>query len=53
MYARHYHQYEPAVNTNILDTFRKAGWVPPSQDPKIIEKWNYYQSCAWRKEQSK
>jgi hypothetical protein len=51
MYARHYHQYNPAVQTNIMETYRKAGWTPPSEDPAILEKWRYYQDCAWRKEQ--
>lgn len=51
MYARHYHQYNPSVQTNIMETYRKHGWVPPSEDPAILEKWKYYQECAWRKEQ--
>ena len=51
MYARHYHQYNPSVKTNIMETYRKAGWTPPSEDPKILEKWRYYQSCAWRNEE--
>ena len=24
-------QYTPSCKTNILDTFRKMGWVPPSE----------------------
>ena len=51
MYARHYHQYNPSAQTNIMETYRKHGWTPPSEDPAIIEKWKYYQECAWRKEQ--
>lgn len=50
MHATHFHPYEPSVSTNILETFRKMGWVPPSEDPKILEKWKYFQECAWRKE---
>ena len=50
MYAKHYHPYTPSLATNILETYRKAGWTPPSEDPKIQEKWEYYQNCAWRKE---
>ena len=52
MYAKHYYQYEPSISTNIMDRFRKMGWVPPSEDPKYLEKWKYYQECAWRKEKT-
>lgn len=53
MYAKHYYQYEPSISTNIMDRFRKMGWIPPSEDPKYLEKWKYYQECAWRKENAK
>jgi hypothetical protein len=40
--------YTPAVKTNVLVTFRRLGWTPPSEDPKILAKWAYYQSLALR-----
>lgn len=49
MYARHYHHYDPSGTSHILDRFRKMGWIPPSEDPKIIEKWDYYKTCGWNK----
>ena len=49
MYAKHYYQYNPSLSTNIMDRFRKMGWVPPSEDPKYLEKWNYYKNCEWNK----
>ena len=49
MYAKHYHLYKPSVATNILDTFKKFGWTPPSEDPAIQAKWEYYKNCEWNK----
>ena len=49
MYAKHYYQYNPSLSTNIVDRFRKMGWVPPSEDPEYLEKWNYYKNCEWNK----
>jgi hypothetical protein len=40
--------YTPAVNTNVLVTFRRLGWTPPSEDEKIVAKWTYYQTLALR-----
>lgn len=40
--------YTPAVNTNVLATFRRLGWTPPSEDPVIVAKWQYYQTLALR-----
>jgi hypothetical protein len=41
--------YTPAVSTNVLATFRRLGWTPPSEDEKIVAKWEYYQTLALRK----
>jgi hypothetical protein len=43
--------YIPAAKTNILETLRKLGWTPPSQDKRFIEKWQTYKHLAWRNEQ--
>lgn len=50
MYARHYHHYDPAGTTHIINTFRKAGWVPPSEDPAYLAKWEYYKNAEYNKE---
>ena len=50
MYARHYHHYDPAGTTHIMDKFRAMGWVPPSEDPEFQAKWDYYKSAEWNKE---
>lgn len=50
MYAKHYHQYKPAVNTNIMDTLRKFGFVPPSETAEAHAKWKYYKECGWNNE---
>jgi hypothetical protein len=31
--------YKAAAATDVLQTFRRFGWVPPSEDPAYHEKW--------------
>ena len=50
MYARHYHHYDPAGTTHIMDKFRAMGWVPPSEDPACQAKWEYYKNAEYNKE---
>lgn len=50
MYARHYHHYDPAGTTHIMDKFRAMGWVPPSEDPDYLAKWEYYKTAEYNKE---
>ena len=40
--------YTPSVKTDVLATFRRLGWTPPSEDPAIIAKWEYYKSLPLR-----
>ena len=40
--------YTPSVKTDVTATFRRLGWTPPSEDPAIIQKWEYYKSIALR-----
>ena len=42
--------YTPATATDIAQTWRKHGYVPPSELPAYQEKWDYYQSLPLRKE---
>lgn len=34
--------YVHSSKTDVVATFKRFGWVPPSQDPKMLEKWQYY-----------
>lgn len=38
--------YTPAVATDVLATFRRKGWVPPSEQQVYMDKWEYYKSLA-------
>jgi hypothetical protein len=40
--------YTPAVKTDVLATFRRLGWTPPSEDPAIKAKWEYYKNLPMR-----
>lgn len=42
--------YTPASGTDIVATWRKHGYVPPSELPAYQAKWDYYQSLPLRKE---
>ena len=41
------HIWTPA-GTDITVRWRSMGWVPPSEDPKYLEKWKYYQELPMR-----
>ena len=36
--------------TDVQATWKEFGWVPPSQDPKVLEKWLYYQTLHTQSE---
>lgn len=38
--------YAPASATNVQRTWKKYGWVAPSKDQTILDKWNYYKSIS-------
>lgn len=38
--------YIESSKTNILETWRKAGWIPPSEHPWYQEKWRTYKHLA-------
>lgn len=42
--------YVPSSATDVMATWRKYGYVPPSEDPAYQERWDYYQSLPIRKE---
>jgi hypothetical protein len=37
------------TGTDVTVRWRLAGWIPPSEDPKILAKWKYYQELPMRK----
>lgn len=36
--------YTPAAKTNVIETWRRFGWVPPSEQVEYQDKWQYYRS---------
>ena len=37
--------YTPSAKTNILETLRKCGFEPPSEDKRFQEKWARYRNA--------
>ena len=43
--------YAPASATSVQRTWKRVcNWTPPSKDPEIIAKWDYYKSLSLRSE---
>jgi len=40
------HKYIPSAKTNVLETFRKLGYTPPSEDARFQEKWFKVRNCG-------
>ena len=38
--------YTQAASTDVLATFRRKGWVPPSEQQVYMDKWSYYKSLV-------
>jgi hypothetical protein len=38
-------KYTPAAKTNILETLRRLGFEPPSEDKRYQEKWSRYRNA--------
>ena len=38
-------QYTPSAKTNVLETLKKLGWTPPSEDMRFQEKWSRYRNA--------
>lgn len=36
--------YTPAAKTDVMATWRRTGWTPPSELPECQAKWQYYRS---------
>lgn len=41
--------YVPSNATNIIDTWRRFGYVPPSEQEYYQKRWEYYQSLPLKK----
>lgn len=37
--------YIPSAKTNVLDTLKKLGFEPPSEDKRYQEKWSRYRNA--------
>lgn len=42
--------YTPSSATDIVATWRRHGYIPPSELPDYQAKWQYYQELPLRKE---
>lgn len=40
------HKYIPSAKTNVLETFKKFGYIPPSETPEAQEKWFKVRNCG-------
>jgi len=41
-----HHPYIPAAKTDVLETLKRIGWEPPSQDKRFQAKWAAYRHAA-------
>ena len=44
--------YVPAAGTDVMSTFRRLGWRPPSEDQITQEKWQYYKALPHLSEEA-
>jgi hypothetical protein len=42
--------YTQSVKTDISKIFRRAGWIPPSEDKEFQKKWEFYRTISIRNE---
>jgi hypothetical protein len=45
-YPKDHLPYTPAVKTDVMITFKRLGFVKPSELPEYQEKWAYYKSLG-------
>ena len=38
--------YVPSAKTDVVKTFKRMGWTPPSEDPAVVAKWRVYKHLA-------
>jgi|APCry1669189472_1035225.scaffolds.fasta_scaffold00049_50 hypothetical protein len=46
-------KYIPSNKTNVLETFKRLGFEPPSEDPRYQAKWRRYRFSNAINERSK
>ena len=49
-YSKNHQIYTPSAATNVLATLRAAGFVPPSEQQRYIDKWEYFKGLSTRRE---
>ena len=45
-YPQNHKAYVPAAATDVLATFKRLGFVPPSEIKEYQDKWSYYKSLG-------
>jgi hypothetical protein len=45
-YAKNHKKYISAVKTDVLSTFKRLGFIPPSEIKEYQDKWAYYKSLS-------
>jgi len=45
-YPKDHVAYTPAAATDVLATFKRLGFVPPSEIKEYQDKWSYYKSLG-------
>ena len=43
--------YLTSAKTDVLRTFKRTGWIPPSKDEAIVQKWEYIRTAHIRNEE--
>lgn len=46
-------KYIPSAKTDVLETFKKLGFVPPSETKEYQDKWFKIRNCAALNEKKK
>jgi len=44
--------YTPAAKTDVMATWKRYGFVPPSEDQEHQDKWQYYRSLYLKEPES-
>jgi hypothetical protein len=52
MITLYHHPYARASATDVSRTWKRLGWTPPSKDPTVVEKWEYFKSLPLLSEQA-
>jgi hypothetical protein len=42
----------PALQTDVIRTFKEYGWTPPSEDKEMIRRWELFRTRSTRNERN-